>query len=87
MFNRLKMNLLVLISAVTLFTAALAAPAHLITKRFNSALDYACCRDEQLYIHHYYTKSILGFRLSDGFMPEKVNQKTTSGCNIQCTEE
>jgi hypothetical protein len=59
MFNRLKLNIIVILSASTLLTATLVAPyTNLIGKSYNSYMDYTCCKGDQLYVHHLYSKDI-----------------------------
>lgn len=88
MVNRLKLNIFVILAATVLLTATLAAPyTNLVGKKYNVALDFSCCKGDQLYIHHYYTQQFLGLRLSDGYTIEAIGKPVSGGCNVQCSED
>lgn len=88
MFNRLKLNIIVILSASTLLTATLVAPyTNLIGKNYNSYMDYTCCKGDQLYVHHYYTQRLFGLKMNEGYTIEAIGKPTPGGCNVQCTDE
>jgi hypothetical protein len=55
-------------------------------KKYNPARDFACCKDDQLHLFHYYEFQICGAKISDSFEDEKIGKPIKNGCNILCNE-
>jgi|GEM_PF-465299 hypothetical protein len=88
MVNRFKLNFFVILIASVLLTATVTEPyTNLFGKKYNTSLDYSCCKRDQLYVHHYYTQQFLGLQLSYGYKVEPVGKPVSGGCNIQCIDD
>ncbi|MBN8837959.1 MAG: hypothetical protein J0I09_11920 [Sphingobacteriia bacterium] len=87
MFSKLKLNLTVAFTVLSLITvAALVPTTNMFGKKFNSKLDFSCCKGDQLYIHHFYTKQFFWAEVGNGYVIEPVGRPTPEGCNIQCED-
>ena len=87
MFHKLKFNVAVVITAFSLVTVTVIAPyTNMFGKKFNSSLDFTCCKGDQLYTHHYYSSKLFWVEVGSGYTEEPVGKPTAGGCNIQCGE-
>ncbi|MBS1591399.1 MAG: hypothetical protein JSR12_07355 [Bacteroidetes bacterium] len=48
-------------------------------------MDYTCCKGNQLYVHHFYTKQFFWAEVGSGYETEPIGGKA-DGCNIECGE-
>lgn len=87
MFAKLKLNVAIVVTALSLVTVTVAAPyTNMFGKRYKADLNYTCCKGDQLYVHHFYTTQFFWVEVGNGFTIEAVGNPTPGGCNIQCTD-
>ena len=88
MLNNLRISIAALATAGLIFSATIITPfGSLLGKHYKESKDYACCVHDQLIIHHYYTVSILGLVVSDGYTEEKTGKEMPGSCNIVCSDK
>lgn len=86
MFNRVKLNLVIVFVSITVITATTLVPNFkMFGKSFKPGMDYTCCKGNQLYIHHFYTKQFFFAEMGSGYETEAI-EGSTDGCNLQCAE-
>ncbi|MBS1580406.1 MAG: hypothetical protein JST29_12295 [Bacteroidetes bacterium] len=86
MFSRIKLNLVILFVSFTVVAATALAPnSTMFGKKFKSGMDYTCCKGNQLYVHHFYTKQFFWAEVGSGYETEPIGGKA-DGCNIECGE-
>jgi hypothetical protein len=57
---------------------------YMFGKKYNPQRDFTCCKNDQLYIHHYYTYHLFWVKTDSGFAEEPLGKPVSGGCNIQC---
>ncbi len=81
MLNKLKFAIGLVFLTVAF---AISSPyTNMFGKQYNSNMDFSCCKNNQLVIHHYYTTKVFWVSLNKGYDMELVG-KPTSGCNVSC---
>lgn len=83
MLNKLKFAIGLVVITVAF---AISSPyTNMFGKHYNSNMDFSCCKNNQLIIHHYYTTKVFWVSLNKGYDLEPVG-KPTIGCNVSCDE-
>ncbi len=87
MFNKLKLNVAIILIAFSLVTVTVIAPyTNMFGKTYKSAMDFTCCKGDQLYVHHYFSNNLFWVEVGSGYNVEPIGKPTPGGCNIQCSE-
>ena len=87
MFTGFKLNVAAIAITGLIFTASITAPAtKMFGKHYNENKDFACCKKDQLVLHHYYTLNVFWIAVSDGFTEENTGKVIPGGCDIKCTD-
>ncbi|MDE3142710.1 MAG: hypothetical protein KGL19_01060 [Bacteroidota bacterium] len=87
MFNKLKLNVAVILTAFSLVTVTVIAPyTNMFGKHYKNSMDFTCCKGDQLYVHHYFTSNMFWVEVGSGYTVEPIGKPTPGGCNIQCDE-
>ncbi len=85
MFNRMRINVIVILIAVTVvFATVTSSYTEMIGKFYNTAKDYTCCKNDQLYAYHYYSIKFFWLKTAQGYTAEAIGKPTPGGCDIQC---
>ena len=87
MLNNLRISIAALATAGLICSATIVPFGAIIGKHYKESKDFACCVHNQLIIHHYYTVSVLGIVVSEGYTAEKTGKELPGGCNIVCNEK
>jgi hypothetical protein len=87
MFTKFKFNLaIVCLSLFLLAFTSLAPSSSMFGKKYHSKLDFTCCKGDQLYVHHFYTKQFFWVEVNNGYDIEPIGKPSAEGCNIQCED-
>ena len=85
MLANLKMNFAAIAITGLIVTSTITAPlTRMFGKNYNANKDYACCQNDQLVLHHYYTVNILWVEVANGYTEEKTGKINKGGCDIRC---
>jgi len=85
LFSTLKQTLIIGIIASALLSFTVIRPQHtMFGKDFNTDKDYTCCKNGQLYIHHFYEQKVFWISTDAGYVEEPVGNIDAEGCNIEC---
>ena len=86
MLANLKMNLAAITITGLIVTSTITAPlTRMFGKNYNANKDYACCQNDQLVLHHYYTVNILWVEVANGYTEEKTGKINKGACDIRCS--
>jgi len=80
-----KFKFIVGLVAITVAMAITSPYTNMFGKQYNSNMDFSCCKNNQLVIHHYYTTKAFWVTLNKGYALEPVGKPSTD-CNITCDE-
>jgi len=87
-FSKFKLNILIIFISTTLVIAIVTAPyTKMFGRNFNSHKDFTCCKNNQLYTHHYYTERAFWIKIGEGYTEEAIGKPNAGGCNIECPPE
>ena len=87
MLTKFKLNAILVITILSLLTASYIVPnSRILGKHYDNSMDFTCCKGDQLYIHHYYTKNVFFVEMASGYTVEPIGKPSPDGCNIQCGE-
>lgn len=87
MLLNFKFNLTTIVITGLLTTATITAPfTKMFGKHYKETKDFACCKKDQLVIHHYYTLNVFWVEVADGYTEENTGKPSLGGCNIKCSE-
>ena len=87
MLYNLKVSTVSLSIGFIIFVCSIATPyTSMFGKHYQEKNDFACCKGDQLVIHHYYTVNFFWFEIAKGFTDENTGKALPGGCNIKCTE-
>ncbi len=85
MINRMRYNVIVTILGITIVFTTIASPyTQMIGKYYLPAKDYTCCKNDQLYVYHYYSNKFLWIKTTQGYTAEAVGKPIPGGCYVQC---
>jgi len=85
MISRMRMNIFVAFLGISIVLVTVCSPyTKMFGKFYDPAKDFTCCKNDQLYVYHYYTNKVFWLKTTQGFTPEAVGKPTPGGCNIQC---
>ena len=86
MLNNLRISIAALATAGLIFSATIITPfGSLLGKHYKESKDFACCKKDQLVLHHYYTVNVFWIEVSEGFTEENTGKAVPGGCDIKCT--
>ena len=87
MFTTLKFNLAAIAITGLIVTATITAPfTKMFGKNYNESKDFACCKKDQLVLHHYYTVNVFWLEVSNGYTQEYTGKPVPGGCDVRCTD-
>ena len=87
MFTSLKFNFAAIAITGVIVTATITAPfTKMFGQNFDHKKDFACCKKDQLVIHHYYTYNVLWVEVASGYTEENTGKQTPGGCDIRCND-
>ena len=66
MFANLRISVAAVATAGLIFSATITSPfSQIFGRHFNETNDYACCKNNQLVINHYYSVNIFWLKISE----------------------
>ena len=68
---------------VTAVLAIVSPYTNMVGKQYNKNMDFSCCKNNQLIIHHYYQTKLFFAIINYGYDLEPVG-KPSAACNISC---
>ena len=84
---KLKQNIVIIAVASALLSFTVLHPSgSMFGKTYYGSRDFTCCKQGQLYIHHYYEQKICWLTTDAGYIVEPVGKPDASGCNIECAD-
>ena len=87
MFTKLKVNVALITLVGIITTASITSPfTSMFGKHYKESKDFACCKKDQLVLHHYYTVNVFWLQVTDGFTEENMGKALAGGCNIKCND-
>ena len=58
----------------------------MLGKHYDTKKDFACCKQDKLVLHHYYTVNIFFIEVADGYTEENTGKASAGGCDIRCND-
>ena len=86
MIVNLKLNVAAFAITGLIVFASITAPfTKMFGKHYKESKDFACCKKDQLVLHHYYTVNVFWVEVSEGYTEENTGKAIPGGCDIKCT--
>ena len=88
MLANFKLSIATIALAGLIVTSTITAPfTRMFGKNYFSNKDYACCKNNQLVLNHYYTINVFWLEVSNGYTEENTGKISKECCDIRCNNQ